>query len=172
MSHHRIRTKAAGSSLREQWHVLWPVLAVLAVPLLLTALVIVKVFWSEHPRKLAADQDLHLSVAKLQMNRPHLFETSVSGHSVRFVVERTQSQDVHVAVAACRFCYRERRSNRVQDDAVMCGRCRSSMDFEPSKATDHANSCNLVEIPHRQTQQTLTVMARDIAQTVTKLAQQ
>ena len=46
------------------------------------------------------------------------------------------------------------------------------MDFEPSKATDHTNSCNLVEIPHRQTQQTLTVMARDIAQTVTKLAQQ
>jgi len=67
MSHHRIRTKSIGSSLREQWHVLWPVLAVLAVPLLLTALVIVKVFWSEHPRKLAADQDLHLSDAKLQI---------------------------------------------------------------------------------------------------------
>ena len=172
MSHHRITTKSTGSPLRKQWHVLWPVLAVLAVPLLLTALVIAKVFWSEHPRKLAADQDLHFSVAKLQMNRPHLFEMSVSGHSVRFVVERTQSQDVHVAVAACRFCYRERRSNHMQDGAVMCGRCRSSMNFEPSKATDHANICNLVEIPHRQTQQTLTVMARDIAQTVTKLARQ
>ena len=172
MSHHRIRTKAAGSSLREQWHVLWPVLAVLAVPLLLTALVIVRVYWSEHPRKLAADQDLHLSVAKLQMNRPHLFETTVSGKIVRFVVERTQGQNVHVAVAACRFCYRERRSNQVQDGVVMCGRCRNPMDFEPSMATGHANSCNLVEIPHRQTQQTLTVMARDIAQTVTKLAQQ
>jgi hypothetical protein len=148
------------------------VLAVLAVPLLLTALVIVRVYWSEHPRKLAADQDLHLSVAKLQMNRPHLFETTVSGKIVRFVVERTQGQNVHVAVAACRFCYRERRSNQVQDGVVMCGRCRNPMDFEPSMATGHANSCNLVEIPHRQTQQTLTVMAREIAQTVTKLAQQ
>ncbi len=172
MSHHRIRTRSTDSSLRKQWHVLWPVLAFLAVPLLLTALVMVKAFSSGHPQKLAAGRDLHLDVAGLPMNRLHLFQTTVSGHNVQFVVERTQGQIVHVAVAACRFCYRERRSNQVQDGAVICGRCRSSMDFESSEAAGHANRCNLVEIPHQQTQQALTVMAHDIAQTVTKLAQQ
>ena len=171
MSHYRIRTKSAGSVFRKQWHVLWLVLAVLFVPFLLTALVIVKQFWSEHPQKLAADRDVHLNVTKLHTNRLRMFETAVSGHNVQFVVERTQGQNVHVAVAACRYCYRERRSNRVRDGAVICGRCSSSMDFAPFKATVYVNRCNLAEIPHQQTQQTLTVMARDIAQTITKLAQ-
>ncbi len=172
MSHHRIKPKSANDSLRRDWRLLWPVLVILAIPLSLTALVIVKLLWTDHPQKLVAGDDLHLETDKLRPNRLHLFETEVSGHSVRFVVERTQSQSVHVAVAACRFCYHERRSNQVQDGAVICGRCRSSMDFESSEAAGHANSCKLAEIPHQQTQQTLTVMARDIAQTVTKLAQQ
>ena len=172
MSHPRIKPKSYGSSLRKDWRVFWPVLAVLAVPLLITVLVMVATFWAGHPQKLAANRDLQLDLAKMHVNQLRLFETSVSGEKVRFVVERTPDNTVHVAVAACKFCYRERHSNRVQDGTVVCGRCRSSMDFESFKATDHANSCRLAEIPHLQTQQSLTVMARDVAQTITKLAQQ
>jgi len=172
MSHYRIKPKPANYSLRRDWRLLWPVLVIFAIPLFLTALVMVKTLWTDHPQKLVAGEDLHLETDKLSPHRLHLFETEVSGHSVRFVVERTQSQNVQVAVAACRFCYRERGLSRVQDGAVICGRCRNPMDFSPLKATGLANSCNLVEIPHRQTQQTLTVTARDIAQTVAKLVQQ
>jgi len=172
MSHHRIKPKSDGSSLRKDWRVFWPVLAVLAVPLLITVLVMVATFWAGHPQKLAANRDLQLDVAKMHVNQLHLFETSVSGDKVRFVVERTQDSTVHVAVAACKFCYRERHSNRVQDGVVLCARCNGSMNFESTKAHGRANSCDLSEIPHQQTPQTLTVLARDIAQTVTKLAQQ
>lgn len=172
MSHHRIKPKSDGISLRKDWRVFWPVLAVLAVPLLITVLVMVATFWAGHPQKLAANRDLQLDVVKLRVNQLHLFETSVSGENVRFVVERTPDNTVHVAVAACKFCYRERRSNRVQDGTVLCARCNGSMNFESTKAGGHANSCDLSEIPQRQTPQTLTVLARDIAQTVTKLAQQ
>lgn len=172
MSHHRIKPKSASISLRKDWRVFWPVLAVLAVPLFLTALVIVKTSWPVRPQKLAAGQDLRLNISKLRRNQLLLFETSISGERVRFVVERTRDNTVHVAVAACKFCYRERRSNRVQDGVVLCARCNGSMNFESTKARGHANSCNLSEIPHQQTPQTLTVLARDITQTATKLAQQ
>ena len=172
MSHHRIKPKSDSIFLRKDWRVFWPVLAILAVPLLITVLVMVATFWAGHPQKLAANRDLQLDLAKLHVNKLHLFETSVSGQEVRFVAERTQDNTVHVALAACKFCYRERRSNRVQDGTVLCARCNGSMNFESTKARGHANSCDLSEIPHRQTPQTLTVLARDIAQTVTKLAQQ
>lgn len=171
MSHHRIKPKS-DISLRKNWRVFWPVLAVLAVPLLITVLVMVATFWAGHPQKLAANRDLQLDVVKLRVNQLHLFETSVSGEKVRFVVERTPDNTVHVAVAACKFCYRERRSNRVQDGVVLCARCNGSMNFESTKAGGHANSCDLSEIPHQETTRTITVLARDIAQTVTKLAQQ
>ncbi|MHB2010004.1 MAG: Fe-S-containing protein [Acidobacteriaceae bacterium] len=172
MSHHRIKPKSDDISLRKDWRVFWPVLAVLAVPLLITVLVMVATFWAGHPQKLAANRDLQLDIAKLRVNQLHLFETSVSGEKVRFVVERTQDNTVHVAMAACKFCYRERHSNRVQDGVVLCARCNGSMNFESTKARGRANSCDLSEIPHQQTPQTLTVLTRDIAQTVTKLARQ
>ena len=172
MSHHRIKPKSVAISLHKDWSVFWPVLAVLAVPLLITVPVMVATFWAGHPQKLAANRDLQLDVAKLRVNQLHLFETSVPGEKVRFVVERTQDNTVHVAVAACKFCYRERHSNRVQDGVVLCGRCNGSMNFESTQARRRTNSCDLSEIPHQQTPQTVTVLARDIAQTVTTLAQQ
>lgn len=172
MSHHRIKRKLDGISLRMDWRRFWPVLVVFAVPVLITVFVMVATLWAGHPQKVAANQDLHLDVARFRVNKLHLFETSASGEKVRFVVERTRDNTVHVAIAACKFCYRERHSNRVQDGAVICGRCRSSMDFESSKAAHDANNCNLIEIPQQHAQQCLTIMARDIAQTITKLAQQ
>ncbi len=171
MSHHRIKGKSGGYSLRKDWRIFWPVLAVLAVPLFLMALVIVKMSWPYHSRKLPAGQDLRLEISKLRPNQLHLYETTVSGEKVRFVVERTQDNTIHVALAACPFCYRERHANRVQDGAVMCDRCKGPMDFASAKPGAHANNCDLSEIPHQQTAQNLTILARDITQTATRLAQ-
>lgn len=171
MSHHRIKPKPERYSLRKNWRIFWPVLAVFAFPILLIALVIVKTSWPYHSQKLAAGRDLHLDIAKLRPNHLYLFEMSVSREKVRFVVERAQDNTIHVALAACPFCYRERRANRVQDGAVFCRRCNGSMDFAFTKTKERMNSCDLSEIPHQQTAQTLTVLARDIAQTVTRVAQ-
>lgn len=172
MSHHRIKPKSRSGSLRNDWHVFWrPVLAVLAIPLLLTCLAAVTTFWRGHLQKLAPGMDLHLDIAKLRPNRLRLFETSVSGQKVRFVVERTPDNTVHVALATCKFCYLGRRLNRAQDGMIVCARCNGTMNFESTKARGRANSCDLSEIPHRQTAQTLTVLARDIVQQATKLAQ-
>lgn len=100
-----------------------------------------------------------------------LFETSVSGQKVRFVVERMQDNTIHVALAACPFYYRQRRSNRVQDGAVICGRCKGPMDFAATKTAARAHSCDLSEIQPQQSGQTLIIQARGIAQAVTRLAQ-
>ena len=172
MNRYRSKSKARDYSLRKDWRLFWPVLVILAVPLFLTALVIVKTSWPVRSQKLLAGQDLHLNIAKLRLNQLHLFETNVSGQKVRFVVERTQDNTIHVALAACRFCYRERRSNRIQDGAVICSRCNGSMDFVSAKTGRRTNSCDLSEVPHQQSTQTLTVLALDIAQTVTRLSQQ
>jgi uncharacterized membrane protein len=172
MSHHRIKSKSGGYSLRKDWRIFWPVIAVLALPLILSALVMVKTSWTTSPQRVTADRDLHLDFAKLHPDRLHFFDTSVSSQRVRFVIERTQDNVIHVAVAACKFCYRERRSNRVQDGAVMCGRCKGPMNFASTKTEGRANSCDLSEIPHQQTQQSLIVSVHDITQTISRLAQQ
>lgn len=104
MTRYRIKPKSRGYSLCKDWRTFWPVLAVFAAPLLLALLVFVKISWTQHPKKLPAGQDLHLNISKLRTNRLHLFETSVSGEKVQFVVERMRDRAVHVAVAACPFC--------------------------------------------------------------------
>ena len=172
MTPYRIKPKHRSYSLRRDWRTFGPVLAVFAVPLLIALLVLVKVSWTERPQKLPAGQDLHLNISKLRTNHLHLFETNIAGEKVQFVVERTEDNAVHVAVAACPFCYRSRRSNRVQDGVVMCARCNGPMSFESKTTNGGANSCDLAEIPHSQTAQTLTVLRRDIAQTVEKLGHQ
>lgn len=171
MSHHQIKRRSGNYSLRENWRIFWPVLAVFAVPLLLTAFVIVKTSWPYHAHKVPAGQNLRLIAAKLHPNQLHLFETSISGQKVRFVVERTQDNTIHVALAACRFCYRERHSNQVRDGAVFCDRCRGSMDFAAAKTVERANSCDLVEVQHQQSGRNVTIQARDITQIIAELAQ-
>jgi len=171
MNRYRTKSKARDYSLRKDWRMFWPVLAILAVPLLLTALALVKTSWPVRPQKLLVGQDLHLNISKLRPNQLHLFETNVSGQQVRFVVERMQDNTIHVALAACPFCYRERRSNRIQDGAVICSRCNGSMEFASTEVAANANSCDLSEIPHRVSARTLTVLARDVAQTITRLGQ-
>lgn len=78
MTRYRIKPKSRIYSLRKDWRTFWPVLAIFAVPLLLALLVLVKISWTQHPKKLPAGQDLHLNISKLRTNRLHLFETSVS----------------------------------------------------------------------------------------------
>jgi uncharacterized membrane protein len=101
----------------------------------------------------------------------HLFEANASGQKVKFMVQRTPDQIVHVAVASCRACYRNRSSHFAKNGELICGKCEEAMVFESKPQNASSNHCALVEVPHAETDRDLTVLSRDVVEEAAKLPQ-
>jgi hypothetical protein len=160
------------------WNLLWPVWGLCAGLLLLVAIGIVQVYVASLPNKsdvplvvLDHDRDIRLDPAKLRLSEVHLFETSVSGEKIQFVVERTQSNTIHVAIASCRLCYRGHNNNYVRKGKMICSECNGSMPFEVNDRNPFKNACALVEVPHTETNREVTVLPRDGLAQITKTIQ-
>jgi uncharacterized membrane protein len=169
MSNHRIIHKRPKSSLRDNWHVLWPVWAICSILLLFGVFVLVREYRANLPLKsdipvvaLDKGRDLHLDRSELDSSQLHLFEARASGLAVKFVVQRTPDQTIHTALASCRACYRSRNRHYARQGQMMCGECNMPMNFGPQGKQPSANSCALVEIPHTETDRDITVSARDV----------
>lgn len=87
---------------------LWPVWALCTSLLAFGIFVIVRQYREDLPQKsdvqvvvLGEGQNLHLDPRNLSSPQLHLFEVSASGQKVKFIVQRTPDQVVHVAVASC-----------------------------------------------------------------------
>lgn len=178
MSHHRIKRVQSVSNSRGAWYVLWPVWAICTFFLLLGVLVVVQEYRAELPKKndtpviaVSEDQDLHLDTSKLNSRELHLFEVSSSGKKVKIAVQRTEDKSVHVALASCRACYRNRDHHYAKQGQMMCGKCNGPMKFESKDQTADTNSCALVELPHTEKDGNIAVLARDVLAEVQKLPQ-
>ena len=178
MSNHVPPRKHRKSVRQGYWNLLWPIWVLCAGLLLLVVIGIVQVYVASLPQKsdvplvvLDHDRDLHLDPTELRLSDAHLFETSVSGERVKFVVERTKSNTIHVAIASCRLCYRGHNSNYVRKGKMICSECNGSMPFEVNDRRSVKNACALVEVPHTETSRDLTVLARDVLAQTTETIQ-
>lgn len=178
MSNHGIGRKHRKPSRHGDWQVLWPVWAICTILLLFGAFVIVRVYREDSPQKsdipviaLSEGQNLHLDQSKLRSPQLHLFEASASGQRVKFIVQRTPDQTVHVAVASCRACYRSRNSHYARNGEMICGQCKEAMDFEPKGRQANTNHCALVEVPHTESDGNVAVLVRDVFAQAAKLPQ-
>jgi uncharacterized membrane protein len=169
MSNHSISHQRPQSSLRGDWHVLWPVWALCSILLLFAVFVMARQYradWSQRSDipavVLAEGRDLHLDASKLSPPQLHLFEARASGQRAKFVVQRTQDQTVYTALASCRACYRNRDRHYARQGQMMCGKCDMPMNFESRSQQESTNGCALVEIPHTEADRDITVLNRDI----------
>ncbi len=178
MSNHRIKRAKQSLTSREIWHVLWPVWAICSVLLLFGVFVAVREYQAELPKKsdipavaVSEGQDLHLETSKLSSGQLHLFEVSTSGEKVKVkvAVQRTGDGIVHVALASCRACYRNRDHHYAKQGQMMCGKCNMTMKFESKDEKADTNSCALVEIPHTASNGDIAVLTSDVIAQVGKL---
>ena len=157
---------------------LWPVWALCTILLAYGIFVIVRQYREDLPQKsdipvvaLGDGQNLHLDPRNLSSPQLHLFEASASGQKVRFMVQRTPDQIVHVAVASCRACYRNRSFHYAKNNELICGKCEEAMDFESKVEKTSANHCALVGIPHVESDHDVAVLVRDVLAEAAKLSQ-
>lgn len=178
MSHHRIKRVPSASNSRGTWHVLWPVWAICSFLLLIGVFVGVREYQMELPKKsdipvvvVSEGQDLHLESSKLSSGDLHLFEVSSSGEKVKIAVQRTDDRTVHVALASCRACYRNRDHHYAKQGQMMCGKCSMTMKFESKNQKADTNSCSLVKIPHTEKEGDIAVSTGDVLAQAQRLPQ-
>lgn len=169
MSNHRIRRVHPRSSLRGGRYVLWPVWAVGSITLLFGVFLLVREYRAKLPKKsdipvvaLGEGQDLHLDASKSSLRQLHLFEVSAMGKKAKVVVQQTDDKTVHVALASCRACYRNRDRHYAKQEQMICGKCNMPMNFESKDRKASTNSCTLVEIPHMESNGNISVLTRDV----------
>jgi uncharacterized membrane protein len=178
MSSHGISRKNPKPTRHGDWHVLWPAWAICTILLLFGAFIIVRQFREDSPQKsdiqafaLSEGQNLHLDQGKLRSPQLHLFEASASGQKAKFIVQRTPDQTVHVAVASCKACYRNRESHYARNGEMICGQCKEAMDFESKAQKARTNHCALVEVPHTESGGDVAVLVRDVFAQAVRLPQ-
>lgn len=169
MSNSRVKSKRSNELRHYGWRETWPVWAVGGFFVLVIAFCLIQTYRVYGPQKsdvpivaLKPAQDLHLDTRGLGPQQLRLFEAKVSGEKVRFLVERTQGNAIHVSLASCRVCYRSRDRHYAQKGQMICGECNGPMPFESRGQNAPANSCALAEIPHREEGTDLMVSLSDV----------
>jgi uncharacterized membrane protein len=169
MGHSRIKPKPSKAPRRYGLRETWPVWALGGFFLLLIGACLIQSYRVYGPQKsdvslivLKPDQDFHLDTRTLNPTQLHLFEATVSGKKVRFIVERTQDKVVHVSLASCRVCYRSRDRHYTRKGEMICGECNGPMAFESKNPKAPTNTCALAEIPHKEIGSDLVVSAHDV----------
>ena len=169
MGQSRIKPKPSKAPRRYGWRETWPVWAIAGFFVLVVAVCLIQEYRVYGPQKsdvpvvaLKPSQDLHLNTETLKPMQLHLFEADASGKKVRFVVERTQDNVIHVSLASCRVCYRSRGRHYAQKGQMMCGECKGPMPFETKNQSTSTNTCALAEIPHKEIGRDLFVATRDV----------
>jgi uncharacterized membrane protein len=178
MSNHHIHPKRLTTPKRGDWYALWPVWALCGGLVLLLAFGLGWEYVANLPPKsdipvatLDDGRDLHMDPRKLVSEQLHVFEAHASGQKLKFIVERTQDNVVHAALASCKTCYRSRDRHYAAKGKMMCGECNMPMNFVTQGKQTSTNSCALVEVPHTETKENITVLVRDVLAQAAKMPQ-
>ena len=179
MGHQHVKPfKPSKAPRRYGWRETWPVWAVAGFFVLVIAVCLVQEYRVYGPQKsdvtvsaLRLGQDLHVDTGTLKPMQLHMFEANVSGKKVRFVVERTQDNAIHVSLASCRVCYRSRDRHYAQKGQMICGECNGPMPFETKNQKTSTNTCALAEIPHKEIGHDLFVSTHDVIKQTESLQQ-
>jgi hypothetical protein len=94
---------------------------------------------------LAQGEDVRLASGDLQRGEPRVFEMSlVSAGKVKFFIERGADDNITVAFASCRKCYRS--GHYRQGSQIFCARCSAPME-RLSRGQTPASSVDCTQIP-------------------------
>ena len=169
MSNRRIKVNHLKIHQRADWYMFWPLCLIAAFLLVPIGLTVIHEYLANRQQRsdvaavsLGDGQDLHLDRSKLQTGQMHLFEVSASGQKLLFLVQQTQDRIVHVDLASCKACYRNRDSHYAKKDQMMCGKCKEPMTFESGSQQATKNGCALLEIHHTETDRKVTVLTNDV----------
>jgi uncharacterized membrane protein len=178
MSHSRTNSNRSKTNHCVRWNTFWPVWAVCAALISFCISGYVEVYFAERPQKsdipvvsIGPGQDLRLDMGELSPGKLHLYEVSYKARRVQLVVQRTQDNAVHVALATCRACYRSKNPHYVRNGVMMCGKCETAMYYGSKLQRKGVNGCVLPEIPHTEGNGKVTILARDVFDQASQLLQ-
>lgn len=167
MSHTRVHRRQIISSV-PNWRALLPVWIICGFMLALFAAVFIKQYLDYRPQRgdvpvtpIDSGQDLSISTASLPRGSIHLYAIKSSGQDLRFLVQRTSDNVIHVATATCRSCNRASQQHYAHRDTFYCGRCREAMHFE-TRDPNSRNGCSMPEIPHSESGGVVLVRISDV----------
>lgn len=173
MSHTRVHRRHFASVISDR-RALLPFWIICAFVFVLFAAVIVKQYIDNRPRHsdvavapLGSGQDLSIKIASLSRGSIRLYAVKSSGQELRFLVQRTNDDVIHVAAAACRSCKRSSQLHYAHNGVFYCGECRQPMHFETREPSSR-DGCSMPEIPHSESGGVLVVRASDVKTTFDK----
>jgi hypothetical protein len=108
---------------------------------------------------LAQGQDINVATADLVRGEPQVFAMPlVAGDKAEFLIERGMDENVTVAFASCRRCYRS--GHYRQGDQIFCGRCNEPMvRLGRSQTPTPEIDCTLIPIPFERAGENVIVRA-------------
>jgi hypothetical protein len=148
---------------------LWPLWVLCGLLLLVLAVAITGIFWSERPKAsdiaivdVAATSEIRLTATDFLVGQLHLFH--ISGSSILLAVERLTDGRVHVALSACKACSRRGHKSYTRQNQLICGTCIHAMRFEndASTARQASSRCPLPEIPVAERAGTVVIGTSDV----------
>ena len=108
---------------------------------------------------LVQGEDLKLATGDLQKGEPRLFAVPlVSGDKTEFFVERGTDDNITVAFASCRKCYRS--GHYRQGSQIFCGRCNEPMmRLAGGQTPDAGIDCTQIPIPFERSGEGVVIRA-------------
>lgn len=114
---------------------------------------------------LRPNEDATIGIGEVQANVPKLFSYPLeSGSPVEFFVERDTANNMTVAFASCRRCYRAGHFR--QGGQILCGRCNEPMVRAVAGQTPGAEKdCTQIPIPFDRSGDRATIRATSVLAT-------
>jgi hypothetical protein len=170
MSHTRIHRQQFASRVSSK-RALLPVWIISSFVFALLVAVLIKQYLDNRPQRsdvavasLDPGVDLSISAQSLARGSIHLYAIKSSGQELRFLIQRTNENVIHVAAATCRSCYRSSQLHYAHHGVFYCGQCRQAMHCETRDPGLH-DGCSMPEIPHSESKGNLIVRASDVKAT-------
>ncbi len=107
-------------------------------------------------------EDVKVAVGDLQKGEPRLFAIPLaSGNETEFFIERGADNNIIVAFASCRKCYRSGHYRQGND--IYCGRCKQPMRRLAGPQTPGSEiDCTHIPIPFERIGENLVVRASSV----------
>lgn len=115
---------------------------------------------TQSPTKvLAQGEDVKLATGDLRQGESRLFALPlVSADKVEFFIERGTNDDITVAFASCRKCYRS--GHYRQGSQIFCGRCNEPMmRLSRGQTAASGADCTQIPIPVERSGETVVIRA-------------
>jgi hypothetical protein len=156
-------------SLKMTWRQTWPIWLTFGLLFGFGVFgVLVLVPGRQATRVLAQGEDVKLATSDLRKDAPRMFAMPpVSRDKSEFFVERGIDDNITVAFASCRKCYRS--GHYRQGSQVFCGRCNEPMErLARGQTPPSAIDCTQIPIPFERSGESVVIRASAVRDAFTQ----